>query len=832
MRILLFLLLSGVSIQLLAQSKKVTITKTPAWVKQVDFLSQDQDSLVGSFHYLLLSYQENLINDEYYSERAIKILSSDGVQEFSNIQVNFDPQFQKLRIHQVNLIRDGKVINKLSLKDISVYQREENLERNIYDGSLSAVQNLTDVRKGDILHYAYSRKGRNPLYGNNYSRLFFQQYSSPISRMYNLVIAPSSLEISTKTFKGGKDFDKKTIGTTSYYTYDAPALDIVYYEDNVPSWYNDQAYVQFSTFSKWGSIVKWGLPLYKYKDITHLAQKIKIKKNTKSNTLKWIRFVQDEVRYLGMEQGINGYKPHAPAKVLNQRFGDCKDKSLLLIALLKTEGIQAYPVLVHSYNGLNLPNLLPSIHNFNHCVVQIIIDGKTYYVDPTMSNQGGDLEHMYFPNYHYGLVIKNGESALTKLPEPIISEYLLKELITIDSVGGGGNLVLRTEYKGGKADDMRDYFTSTQRNKIERAYEDFYSELYEGVTTSKAIKFIDNNRYSTNTVIIEEYYTVNNFWITLEDTSQIRFSTSPILLESLFNYPSINTRKMPYFLGNKMSYKQVTDVKLPTDWTINDETETINSTAFNYTNELVKVDDENFTITHTYTLLKNFIPAKDAKQVIKKANEINNQIKYMLTYNTSFDKKENKHISLIAVFLGIIIFAIAGYFALQFYNQFQPAPWKYAEDKPISGWLFLPALGLIIKVPAQLFEIIDSNYFYASIWNYGTKISEDISVQLSYYGIVSLEFIYNIFYLTLCILALTVFLKRKTSTRYIVPFLYLVSVVIPVIDNIATTLFLGDYLSVDTTDFYKDTFKSMITFGLWGSYIYFNSNSKSTFCKV
>jgi transglutaminase-like putative cysteine protease len=64
--------------------------------------------------------------------------------------------------------------------------------------------------------------------------------------------------------------------------------------------------------------------------------------------LEAIRFVQDEVRYLGVETGINTHKPYPPSQILAQRFGDCKDKSLLLTTLLQARNIEAYPVLVNT----------------------------------------------------------------------------------------------------------------------------------------------------------------------------------------------------------------------------------------------------------------------------------------------------------------------------------------------------------------------------------------------------------------------------------------------------------------------------------------------------
>ncbi len=66
-----------------------------------------------------------------------------------------------------------------------------------------------------------------------------------------------------------------------------------------------------------------------------------------------------------------------------RRFGDCKGKTVLLLALLKELGIQAEPALVSLGGGDGLDERLPSLGAFNHVIVRATIGGKVYWLDGT-----------------------------------------------------------------------------------------------------------------------------------------------------------------------------------------------------------------------------------------------------------------------------------------------------------------------------------------------------------------------------------------------------------------------------------------------------------------
>lgn len=95
-------------------------------------------------------------------------------------------------------------------------------------------------------------------------------------------------------------------------------------------------------------------------------------------------FVRDRVRYIAIEIGIGSYQPHEAGQVLNNRYGDCKDMTTLLVAMAKAAGIDVYPTLISTwYNGRTDTSIISQAH-FNHVIgMAKLADGKTIWMDPT-----------------------------------------------------------------------------------------------------------------------------------------------------------------------------------------------------------------------------------------------------------------------------------------------------------------------------------------------------------------------------------------------------------------------------------------------------------------
>ncbi|UAB73349.1 DUF3857 and transglutaminase domain-containing protein [Vibrio sp. SCSIO 43132] len=94
-------------------------------------------------------------------------------------------------------------------------------------------------------------------------------------------------------------------------------------------------------------------------------------------------FVSRDIRYVSRSEYGNAMTPHTIAETIENRFGDCKDKSVLLKALLEKIGLKTNLVLVSTQRTDQSKLLIPTMNTYNHVVVCFKLDGKEYCIDPT-----------------------------------------------------------------------------------------------------------------------------------------------------------------------------------------------------------------------------------------------------------------------------------------------------------------------------------------------------------------------------------------------------------------------------------------------------------------
>lgn len=424
---------------------------------------------------------------------------------------------------------------------------------------------------------------------------------------------------------------------------------------------------------------------------------------------KAIRFVQDDVRYLGFENGLNSHKPSDPLEVLNRRYGDCKDKSFLLSEILRAQGIEAYPMLVHSYNGKNLPESLPSPNLFDHCVVQVDRGQKGFrYIDPTISDQGGTLENIFFPDYKYGLVLKSGEKELVQLPAPITPETRITETFELDEIGGGAKLDIETVYRGSSSDYRRQEFAESSRQNIQQGYTTFYSNLYPSIKAEKNVTFIDYR--DRNEFIVYEQYRIDSLWTKPDEQQNIILAEFyPLSIEGLFFPDKSVDRKMPYYVNSTTNINHKTIVFVPQKWNIANENSSFGNDDFRYDFN-VQYQNAKLEITHKYTSLKDYIEPGNISSYLAEHTWAQQKMTYSLTYDkTLAGMADDTSTSWIAIILTLVVIGISSYLCYLIYTHYDlPAKVKPRQEKKIGGWLILIEIGLILTPLIIIAEVFST----------------------------------------------------------------------------------------------------------------------------
>jgi tetratricopeptide (TPR) repeat protein len=145
--------------------------------------------------------------------------------------------------------------------------------------------------------------------------------------------------------------------------------------------------IAWTNFHSWQEVGAWyrsleGSRIEPDDDIRAKVATLTAGKSTPDEKARAIyAYVSSQVRYIGVAFGIGRLQPHAAGDVLSNQYGDCKDKSTLLIAMLSAAGINADAVLIGA--GITFNSAVPSPTSFNHAITLAHVDGKPVWLDST-----------------------------------------------------------------------------------------------------------------------------------------------------------------------------------------------------------------------------------------------------------------------------------------------------------------------------------------------------------------------------------------------------------------------------------------------------------------
>ncbi|MBC2845112.1 DUF3857 domain-containing transglutaminase family protein [Winogradskyella flava] len=617
---------------------QIKVSDTPDWVVQQSYDKSPEIDLKDISYGLLVLLSDEQVHvpkQERYIRFARKITDNVGVQDGSSISINFDPTYQQLVLHNITVFRNGTTIDKLNVNDFQTIRQESNAESYIYDGSLNAIANLADIRNGDILDVSYSIKGFNPIHGNHFSGATALNDFQPVGKINYYIISNKTLKFKTLNSNAVPDIGSY-MGYTTYH-WQTNLAEKPTFEDNSPMWYLPYDHLFVSDYKTWGAVVDWALKIYKddLKLSSSLKAKIEQLKNSSEiegeRILATLKFVQDDIRYLGLESGIGAYKPFSPNQVLEQRFGDCKDKSWLMVTMLRQMGIEAYPVLISSVYGESLDQFLPSPNAFDHVVVNVV-DSKnnSLFYDPTLNNQFGYYKSVSFPNYGKGLIIKENGTALEKIKPQSEDTVEVFDIFDLPTVGGPGTLKVMTLYRGAEADAMRRRYKSNSISSLSDNFKDYYENLYDGVEVLEDPTFDDDSL--ANKLIVEEFYKINDIWKPMVGNDKnIAVDFTPYSILDVFISPNEKTRKTPFDLYYPTHKKHNVTIKLPESWRL--EKDNINITSKNFDFSMaskMSTARDILYLDYEYKNKHSHVAPKDFEDYYNKVKEVEQILSYYI----------------------------------------------------------------------------------------------------------------------------------------------------------------------------------------------------------
>lgn len=394
------------------------------------FVYQDQQIRIGP------SGQDN------YSAFRIRILKPEALR-IGNVSLGWSRSGGSATVHHLRIIRDGQVIDVLKEQRFQIIQREGGMEQSILDGQLTALLQIPGLRVGDELEFAATIVQRDPTFGEHaYGLNQLPTLGMPGVFRYQL----SWPDQKTLAWRATRDLAQAIpvkAGGRSSISYELRDPTGVIVNDGSPPRYNVRRLIEYSDFENWRDLSSRVSAMYDEAAILSSGSPLRVEAariaaasaDPVDRAQAALRLAQEMIRYVYVGLDGGNYRPAPVDTTWQRRFGDCKAKTVLLLALLRELKIEAEPVLVNALGDDGIDARLPSPAVFNHVLVRARIDGKSYWLDGTRM---GDLylDMLPSPGFRWALPLRMAGGDLEKVvPQPLKRPQFIG-VVAIDARSG------------------------------------------------------------------------------------------------------------------------------------------------------------------------------------------------------------------------------------------------------------------------------------------------------------------------------------------------------------------------------------------------------------
>jgi transglutaminase-like putative cysteine protease len=471
-----------------------------------------------------------------YFRRVVRVVTEAGARLAGEQRFAFTPPYERLLLHAISVRRGDVTVQALELEALQILQRETGLDAGLYSGERTALALVPDIRVGDVIDCEYSVSGENPVLAGHLSSRWQLQFSSAVGQLQYRALSDRVLNV--RAFGGAQPPEPRRVGSFVEYRLELKAVKAMLVEESLPPEYELFPWVQLSDFASWREVAAWGQQLFQRPpaspQLRQVAREVTLAATTpEERVTALLQFVQQSIRYTSLSFAESSHRPAEPDLVLKRRFGDCKDKSLLLVKLLEALEIEARVALVSSYGGERVAGMLPTTSAFDHVIVAVELGGKRYFVDPTRNYQRGNLEERSNQPFGRALVLGDQGEGLAEIVNPRDVRPQIHAYLRYDIARFGEPVKLLTTvtYRGGKAEAVRALRASG-------SIEAFDKVLASAVTaTHSDAKLIGNADFRDslleNQVVVQQFFSLEKPWQLSKDGRKMLTFFPPWLRDQL-----------------------------------------------------------------------------------------------------------------------------------------------------------------------------------------------------------------------------------------------------------------------------------------------------------
>lgn len=492
----------------------------------------------------------------WITHRVTQANDSGALGQVGQLTLAFNPAYQRLQLHRVALLRQGVVSDLTASLPVRFLQRETQLEQGIYNGVITASVVLPDIRVGDALEVIYSVEGSNPVLGDRYSEGVNWEERAPVLHRRVALWSPVDRNIDWRwvgdAAPTGLPEPKVQVRDgwrmTLFEQKGIAAADV---EPQLPVWARPVRWLQFSEYRRWEEVGAWAEDLFRVpagdlpSELEPLVQRWRALPTDEERVSEALKWVQSSIRYYAVLLGEGSHRPRSPAEVVRQRYGDCKDKSLLLVTLLRAMGISADPALASLSRRRTMSDMLPSPDLFDHAVVQVRLGSAHYFVDPTRAAQVGRLERMGQALEDAQVLLARADAAgPVEVRSALRSQVFrndLSERFLIDAFDADATLDVEMVVNGVDAESFRAAIPQLSEQQRQQWALSGYDKRYPGLTLVSGPVFSDD--VDANQMTIRTSYRVPRLVRDVNGAKVLDFA--PANLRGSVLIPERITRRFP-----------------------------------------------------------------------------------------------------------------------------------------------------------------------------------------------------------------------------------------------------------------------------------------------
>jgi tetratricopeptide (TPR) repeat protein len=467
-----------------------------------------------------------------------KVFTQKGAEGWDAVAIHWEPWHDERPTIQARVITKDYEVHALDQKAVTDSPAKDQANETYGDQRMLRAP-LPAIAPGVVVEEERTVRETAPFFSAGTVSRIYVGRRVPVHHMRVTLEAPASLplQFDTQLLPYGKPARTEAGGRVTVVFDMGPMDALEEMEPLLPSDVSAFPNITFSTGKSWQEIASEYSKIVDQQstgaDVQALAAKlIAGQKSRDDKAAAILDYLNHEVRYTGIEFAENSIVPHSPADTLKQKYGDCKDKSSLLVAMLRAAGIPAYVALLDAGPGEDISPKLPGMGMFDHAIVQVPGSAQAGTAEVWIDATDEYARLGQTPAVDQGrlaLVARAGNDALTRTPVTASTENLVVEKREFTLVENGPARVVEiTEPRGSFESQYRSYYADQENDERKKGLTDYVKAQYLADKLDR-VERSDPGDFSKQFQLTLETYKAKRGFTDLES------AVAAIRLESLFD---------------------------------------------------------------------------------------------------------------------------------------------------------------------------------------------------------------------------------------------------------------------------------------------------------